>query len=696
MSSQSRPTLRRAFTALAGALVMGVLASLLSTQVPVTVESAEAADGGAFDPGYIISDAQFFDGTALNAAGVQAFLDARVPTCRATTGPTCLRHYSADVPYRAGEAGRCNAIAAAGTQSAARILEIVGQACGISQKSLIVLLEKEQGLVSSTAPTTRMYRSATGYGCPDTADCDAAYYGFFNQVYMAALQFKRYAANPTGWRYRAGQDNAILYHPNAACGSRNVYIRNQATAGLYIYTPYTPNAAALANLYGIGDGCSSYGNRNFWRMYSDWFGSPTGSRAPIGGMDVTTPDSGEIQVNGWTIDPDTRDPIDVHIYVDGAPAAVTRANAFRPDVGAAYPGFGNNHGISARVVAPTGRHQVCAYAIDTPGGMGNPLLGCQTVSIVNKSPFGGMDASSAALSGKITVRGWTIDPDTTGPIDVHVYVDGKPAVKTTANASRPDVGRHYPDYGAAHGIDVTFEAEAGQRNVCAYGINVGKGANNLLGCMTVNVDSMSPFGGMNVKTAHLAMTVNGWTIDPEETGPIDVHVYVDGAAAAVTRASASRPDVERHYPVYGPLHGIDVTFAATAGSHDVCAYGINVGRGVNNLLGCQRVTVPDQSPFGGMDARRSGSEIIVNGWTIDPDTTAPIDVHIYANGVGAAIGRADFNRPDVGRVYPAFGPNHGIDLRFPASAGLVQVCAYGINVGSGSNTLLGCQTVNPR
>ena len=52
-----------------------------------------------------------------------------------------------------------------------------------------------------------------------------------------------------------------------------MYIQNQATAGLYLYTPYRPNAAALANLYGTGDGCSSYGNRNFWRMFTDWFGS---------------------------------------------------------------------------------------------------------------------------------------------------------------------------------------------------------------------------------------------------------------------------------------------------------------------------------------------------------------------------------------------------------------------------------------
>src|SRR5690606_20979087 len=55
--------------------------------------------------------------------------------------------------------------------------------------------------------------------------------------------------------------------------------KNEATAALYNYTPYTPNAAALANLYTTGDSCSSYGNRNFWAFYTDWFGSPVGKVA---------------------------------------------------------------------------------------------------------------------------------------------------------------------------------------------------------------------------------------------------------------------------------------------------------------------------------------------------------------------------------------------------------------------------------
>ncbi|WP_431279734.1 hypothetical protein [Leifsonia poae] len=253
--------------------ILSLLAGLLGVFTITPAEPASAAVASEFDAGNIISDALFFDGAALSAGDVQATLSAKVPSCRA--GYTCLKDYRQTTTSRAAVAGRCDAYTGAANELASSIIAKVGAACGISQKAILVLLEKEQGLVSDTFPDSGQYRSATGYACPDTAACDSQYYGFFNQVYNAALQFKRYAANPAGWNHVAGRVNAIRYNPNAACGSSNVFIQNQATAGLYNYTPYQPNAAALANLYGTGDGCSAYGNRNFWRIYTDWFGSTT-------------------------------------------------------------------------------------------------------------------------------------------------------------------------------------------------------------------------------------------------------------------------------------------------------------------------------------------------------------------------------------------------------------------------------------
>jgi hypothetical protein len=141
-----------------------------------------------------------------------------------------------------------------------------------------------------------------GQGCPDTAACDTRYYGFFNQVYGAAWQLKRYA-NPPGtsqyftW-YAPGRTWNVRWHPDAACGSSPVSIENQATADLYYYTPYQPNAAALRAGYGEGDGCSSYGNRNFFQYFTDWFGSTqVASTCQPPPDSQVTPGSGEYIVN---------------------------------------------------------------------------------------------------------------------------------------------------------------------------------------------------------------------------------------------------------------------------------------------------------------------------------------------------------------------------------------------------------------
>jgi uncharacterized protein with LGFP repeats len=261
------------------ALSVVVAAGIVSVPLELAAPQARALSGSQFNAGSIISDQAFYDSSAMTAGQIQSFLNSKVSSCR--NGYTCLKDYWQASTSRPADA---NCSAYSGTwESAATIIDRVARACGVSQKVLLVLLQKEQGLITDTWPLDSQYRAATGYGCPDTAPCDAEYYGFFNQVYNAAWQFRQYRAKPERFGYRAGRVNFIRWHPNSACGGGNVYITNQATAGLYNYTPYQPNAAALSNLYGTGDGCSSYGNRNFWRMYTDWFGS-TNAFAVSGGI----------------------------------------------------------------------------------------------------------------------------------------------------------------------------------------------------------------------------------------------------------------------------------------------------------------------------------------------------------------------------------------------------------------------------
>ncbi|MCU1596410.1 MAG: hypothetical protein JWQ47_149 [Glaciihabitans sp.] len=253
-----------AAVAVAGALIAG---SMLLGTAPASATTSPSL----FDPGLIASDVIFYNSATMTSTQIQAFLNAKLPKC--ATGSTCLNKYSAFTNVRASDA-MCKGYPVAADQSAATIIANVSTSCGINPQVLIVLLQKEQGLVTSTAPTSSKYLYATGYACPDTTGCQAKYSGFFNQVYDAARQFIRYGMYPSSYNYQVGKTKAIPYNTNAKCGSRTVTIQSKATAALYDYTPYTPDQSAINNMYGTGDSCSSYGNRNFFRYFTDWFGSP--------------------------------------------------------------------------------------------------------------------------------------------------------------------------------------------------------------------------------------------------------------------------------------------------------------------------------------------------------------------------------------------------------------------------------------
>lgn len=238
----------------------------------LVADATAAAAVPAFTAGNLISDQNFYNGSAMTEAEIQAFLKKMVGTCR---NSYCLANYKQNTPTRTWSFGTCATYRGASGESAARIIYKVQRACNLSAKAILVTLQKEQTLLTNPAPTAGILRKAMGYGCPDTAACDSTYYGFFNQVFAAGRQLTWYG-NPAGsftW-LRVGGSNSIAYNPLTRCGSSAVTIANRATAALYYYTPYQPNRAALANLYGTGDDCSAYGNRNFWRMYRDWFGDP--------------------------------------------------------------------------------------------------------------------------------------------------------------------------------------------------------------------------------------------------------------------------------------------------------------------------------------------------------------------------------------------------------------------------------------
>jgi len=266
------------FRSLVGSTMVAILVAVGIVAV-APAQPVEALDGSAFDPGYIISDAQFYDAGAMTQPQIQSFLDQNIGAC---TNGLCLNVLRATTFDRPADRTVCGAYAGASNELTSEIIYKIQATCGISAKVLLVTLQKEQSLVSgsiSRAPSATRIGRAMGYACPDNTGgvCDARYNGIYNQLYMAAWQFKRYSTPDLWGNFRPGAA-VIAYNPTASCGSRSVNIRNHATAALYNYTPYTPNDAALANLYGTSD-CGAYGNRNFWVFYNTWFGDPTGSSA---------------------------------------------------------------------------------------------------------------------------------------------------------------------------------------------------------------------------------------------------------------------------------------------------------------------------------------------------------------------------------------------------------------------------------
>jgi len=302
-------------------LLVVVVAAISIGFVAVSTQTTYAVAASEWKAGNIIDDALFTDADSMSAAQIQDFLNRMVGTgyygriagqcdtnglriselgggTRAQYGAahsnpapfTCLKDFY-EVPKTVPGPGiPANNYGGkpipAGAKSAAQLIWDAAQKYNISPKVLLVKLGTESAgpLTSDDWPFLKQYTYAMGSHCPDSgpggsANCDSDYAGFSIQISSSAALLRYYLDNMTkpGWPYKKPyQINSIYWNiVESGCGASNVSIENMATAALYTYTPYQPNQAALNNMYGSGDCCSAYGNRNFWRTYNDWFGSTT-------------------------------------------------------------------------------------------------------------------------------------------------------------------------------------------------------------------------------------------------------------------------------------------------------------------------------------------------------------------------------------------------------------------------------------
>lgn len=142
-------------------------------------------------------------------------------------------------------------------KSAAEIIYESAHRYGVNPKVLIVLLQKEQGLITDNDPTDRQLDWATGYAVCD--GCELAdprvqrWKGFGKQVNSAAAQFIE------GYFEDIATTGSVngKYGPDipVTISGQQIIPENAATASLYAYTPHLS------------------GNRLFAQLWNQWFAS---------------------------------------------------------------------------------------------------------------------------------------------------------------------------------------------------------------------------------------------------------------------------------------------------------------------------------------------------------------------------------------------------------------------------------------
>lgn len=188
-----------------------------------------AAEDTSFNPDFLITDEEMQNWQSMTREDIQAFLKHYNSFLSGYTSPdvTGLNRTASDIIYRASSAYKIN------------------------PKYLLVKLQKEQSLITSSSPTQKQLDWATGYGiCDSCSMSDPAlqkYKGFGVQTDNAAGIIRWYYdnLNNEGWIKRKNSTYTI--------DGINVRPMNLATAFLYTYTPHI------------------HGNKNFWNLWQKWF-----------------------------------------------------------------------------------------------------------------------------------------------------------------------------------------------------------------------------------------------------------------------------------------------------------------------------------------------------------------------------------------------------------------------------------------
>ncbi len=142
------------------------------------------------------------------------------------------------------------------------------------------------------------------------------------------------------------------------------------------------------------------------------------------------------------------------------------------------------------------------------------------------------------------------------------------------------------------------------------------------------------------------------------------------------------------------------------GGHDETWGGVTINIDSNYVEGATAGTASSgDDPRGSFDVVSSPApgQVQISGWAFDPNAPLkPLSIRAYLGGKAseATASRyelgpiAEQQRGDLPLIYPQAGTAHGFDVSFPVvGSGRQRLCVYALDIGPGSDELLGCRSV---
>ena len=183
-------------------------------------------------------------------------------------------------------------------------------------------------------------------------------------------------------------------------------------------------------------------------------------------------------------------------------------------------------------------------------------------------------------------------------------------------------------------------------------------------------------------------------------------VAIIGDLTSVTTSSATRSSLiellvwklsAHAVDPYTPISKNGVVFDPISGHRDVnqtSCPGDSFYPSLGSIRSAVRPRVFFGDPRGNLEVlQRSGSGVRAAGWAVDPEAfTYPTAIRVTRLEGDQVLGTfyADIARSDISRLYgPRYGSRHGFDGTVPMS-GSGNVCVTAIDIGAGSDRVLGC------